>query len=508
MCTGLSHPRTAPITGVRRFIIDATAMFVYLWIVYVWSLTLYPLGRDYACMADPAARMPFLARGLLGWEVHTFGAHAVPYHLVNLALLYACMLLLYRFVRLAVRGPVWLGTLAATLFMANPVHSEAVLNLCGAADLLPCLFALLALTLYAEHAAAPRFWKLASSVGVFAVAALPYDGNAFLLLVVVLFEALVVEKEKRRPGRLVPFLVVSLACWIFNRSLFAADNFDLTAMFVPLYFVFYPIGFLPETARSFQEAPWLLWVAAAFVAFVAALICRKAKRPAIVFGLLSMLALRLGAGGRVVDPVHLVGGGRLLLANALFNVALAALFYRMMDHRKWQKPVVMLTTFLALVLFGLQIRAVVAWQHAGRIVRQFQADAVSAEGPVGVLPDYQYYVGAPIRLAEAVAHDTPFSQAVPAVPLFPLNYAPSERVAVTVPEWTAESGTVVVRGREPLDLIIYPYALAHPGASVRTQHATVELVTVEPSHLVFRVTPHTPPLPRTLLPVQRLTPDS
>ena len=507
MRTGLSHPRTAPITGVRRFIIDATAMFVYLWMVYVWSLTVPPLGRDYACMADPAARMPLLARGLLGWEMHTFGAHPVPYHLVNLALLYACMLLLYRFVRLAVRGPVWLGTLGATLFMANPVHSEAVLNLCGAADLLPCLLALLALTLYAEHMAEPRLWKRALALGAFAVAALFYDVNVFLVLVLVLFEALVVEKEKRRPGRMAPFLVLSLAGWVLNRSLFTAGNFDLEGMFLPLYFVFYPVGFLPETARSFQEAPWLLWVTAALVVFVVVLIYRKAKRPAIVFGLLAMLALRLGHGRPVINPVHLVGGGRLLLANALFNVALAALFYRIMEHRKWQKPVVILTTFLALVLFGLQIRVVVAWQHAGRIVRQFQADAASAEEPVGVLPDFQYYVGAPMRLTEAIAHDTPFSKVIQAVPLLPLNYAPPKRVAVAVPEWTRDSGTLVVRGSDPMDLITYPYTLAHLGGGVQTEHATVELVTVEPSHLVFRITPHTHPLPRTLLPVNRHTPD-
>ncbi|MCX5771469.1 MAG: hypothetical protein NTZ09_14540, partial [Candidatus Hydrogenedentes bacterium] len=161
-------------------------MLIYLLIVYAWSLSLYPLGRDYAALADPTS-LPPIAGKLFAWEIRAFGGSPYGYHAVNLVLLYGCMMALYRFVRLAIPGPFWLGTLAAALFMANPVHSEAVLNLSGVGDLVPAFLALLALVAYAQHRAGPRGWTGVLALAAFALAVLPYRQNVMLIIVPALY---------------------------------------------------------------------------------------------------------------------------------------------------------------------------------------------------------------------------------------------------------------------------------------------------------------------------------
>src|SRR5689334_5940682 len=108
---------------------DAIAMLIYLILVYGWGLWIYPLGRDFGHLANAGADLPIVARHLFAGEMRLFGANPAGYHLVNMALMYACMLLVYHFVNLSVRGLWWFGSLAACLFMANPVHSEAMHHL-------------------------------------------------------------------------------------------------------------------------------------------------------------------------------------------------------------------------------------------------------------------------------------------------------------------------------------------------------------------------------------------
>ena len=464
-------------------------MLVYVCIVYGWCLFLHPLGRDYAMLEARGRGMPFLVDRLFAWEVEVFGGTTAGYHLVNLLLLYACMHCIYHFVNWTVKGPFWLGTLAAVLFMANPVHSEAVLNLCGVVDLVPCLFALVALTAYAAHTTRPRFWKWAVSLGLFALAVLPYRQNAFLILVFVLFEFLVVEEAYRLPVRLAPFAVIAVVQWSLNASMFNLHNLSFARMFAPLYFIFYPIGFLPETARAFCEKPWIGWVAGGVVVLLLCILYRKARRPAILFGLLAMAAARLFQGGHFIDPVHMVGGGQLLLANVLFNTALAGLFLRMMAHPKWRRPVIGFTTMLCLLFFGLQIREVLAWRYAGFEVKRFQAEvyAASREEPVAVMPDYQYFLTAPMCLSESIAHNTPFSKAATARPFLPLNYKKGMRVSV---EGLREGrGIVHVEGATPLEVMPYPYTLTRQGAQEEEDGSAIELVEVRANSFRLQVGP-------------------
>lgn len=485
MRSTLLQKRPMKISENRRQFLDGTAMFIYLCIVYAWSLKIFPLGRDFACMADPGAHLPFLADRLFAWEVATFRGWATGYHIVNMAFMYACMLCLYRFVRLTVKGYFWLGTLAATLFMANPVHTEAMLNWSGVGDLIPCLAALLAITAYAEHANAPKTWKAVLFAVYFAFAVLPYRQNAFLVAFPILFEILFIEKDETRNARLLPALAISGIGLILHRSAFSYASLDFAESFGPLYLVFYPLGLLPKTARALATYPVLEWVGAAVIVFIIYLIYRKARRRIILVALLSMVATRFLQGDVLIDPVHMIGGGKLLLANAFFNVALVATFFRMMDHYKWRRPVVMLTTLLAVVFFIMELRSVGAWQRADQAVRQFQYSASQSKDAIGILPDSWYVDGAPLQFSESVSYDTFLSKAIPHVSLLKLNYVPDPKYRLLTKESKHDRLIYQIEGKNAIDLLPYPFTLATKGGKVETQE--VVATALEATHDLLRI---------------------
>ncbi|MFA6240830.1 MAG: hypothetical protein WC655_07880 [Candidatus Hydrogenedentales bacterium] len=405
---------------------DAVMMLVYVLIVYVWALRAHPLGRDYAILADPTGSIPGVSGHLVSACVDAFGSFAAGYHLVNIALLYACMVCMYRFVNLAIGGPWWLGTLTATLFMSNPVHTESVLNLTGMVDILPTLAALLFLVSYASNAAKPSPVSLVLSLTFFILAVALFPENGALVIVAIAYEWIVVPTERRSLGRVALFAVLSTIGFGLHGAALLESVSALPGRLASLYFLFYPIGYLPETVAFFRSNPWAQWLAAAVAVLLLALTCRAARRPAILFGLLAMAAVRIAPDQRAIDPVHLVGGGQLLTANVFYSLALVALFYRIMAHPKWRFPMVSLTTLLAAAFFALQISANVDWHRAGKEVRAFQSAvekeaSLSPEAPVGVLPNWRYVGWAPMCLSESIAHDTPFGKAYSHVSMLELN---------------------------------------------------------------------------------------
>lgn len=503
---------------------DAVSMALYALVVYGWGLTLYPLGKDFALLEEPGQGMSVLAGVIFKAEVALFGASSIGYHAVNLAIMYVCMVCLYFLVNSAVPGPFWLGTLAATLFMANPACGEAVLSLSGVADLAPCLFALAALTLYARNVLRFRRWQYIFALVLFALASLGSAVNVFLFVVVALYEGLVVPRGRRRLWRLAPFVVIGLgSLGLYARSVIG-QGWNLAGRFAPLYFLFYPVGFLPETARRFHESPWLGWVSALAVLVLVVLVVRKVQMPPtsptgskgaesippncaapLLVGLLGMAAIRASGGDRPIDLVHLVGGGQLLPASALYHLALVALFYRMMQHPKWRLTIIGATTLLCVVYFAMQIHQDFRWRRAAREVRAFQAEAarlasVHPGKPIAVCPDYREYRGAPMGFSEALGHTTPFSNAIPAVSVLPLRF--SEGMEVVLDAWTPEGGAVVVRGVMPLDVVWFPYTLSRPGLPWQTETATVILVEVGDKEFRLSVRARENELPVLVLPAK------
>ena len=474
-----------------RFGIDSTAMLVYLITVYIWGLHVYPLGRDFVQLKLNGVLMPLGARQLFAWEINTFGASPVGYHLVNLVLLYACMQCIYYVAPRIIKGPHWLGTLSATLFMANPVHTESVLNLSGVADLLPCLAALLALATYCAYRNEEKFSRFVISMLAFMFAVLAYRQNVGLVLVYLLYEWLICKSGQRSLAQLIPHIIISIVAYYLNESWMYWNDLTFQRIFVPLYLIFYPIGLLPENAHRLFEMPWLAWVATAAVLGVLALLYRKVRRRALLFGLLSASVVRLAQTSVPVDPVHLIGGGQLLLSNAFFNMALVTVFLHMMYHPKWAKPVIVMTTWMCIIFFVMEIRTVFVWRHAGYEVRAFQQQAAEQPAPFCLLPNIQFYRGAPMCLSESIAYDTLFSRRIPAQSILPLNTSSSLRgVTCRVENWTATGGDIVLEGKKLQDLLRAPYAIGELGGQEFCDNLILQTTHVSPTELRIHVTPN------------------
>ena len=453
-----------------RFRIDAVAMFLYLSVCHAWALTLHPLGKDFSILAGADSELPTSMRRLVALQVGWFGDNPLGYHVLSFALLYACMLAVYAWVKqMHPDGPFWLGTLAATMFMANPVHADGVLHLTSAATLAPALAALVTLYLYGTAIDGGRT-KIVLAIIAFALTSWSFPETRGLTLLIPMYEFFVLRPRwQDSVPRAAVFVLLGFVIWAVQGGHLPALAVPLAQSISPLYFIFYPIGFLPETAHQFHAHAWLGWIAVASVAGVVLLIVRAARRPIILFGLLGMLAYRIAGNANHVDPVHLVGGGELLVETALFCAGLTALFKRMMEHPKWKRLIITSTSLLCVLYFALMIETVSAWRHAGAAVEAFQAEAqaVSSRGNATLLlvPDYLYYRGAPMALSEAISFDTQFSDPVRHISLLQLHYDPSLAVALSVIEVGRDEFGVEINMPDPGRFAVWPYTLLHAGDS-------------------------------------------
>ncbi len=485
-------PRIAKFRVDHFHIFDSFLLLFYTVLVYAWGLTVHPMGRDYAVMASEGTDLPFLANWIFAWEMRTFGASPVPYHLVNVLAMYGCVWCVMHLTSFTVRGIWWMGTWAAAIFMANPIHTESVLNLSGIGDTIPAFFALLALTAYSYHAYKPRKWTYAFALAAFAFAVTPYPHHALLFIVIVMFEVLITRPEHRNFSRLLPFVVMGIAAAVVHWPVLSQSQFDVAEWFAPLYFTFYPIGFLPESAVVMHDRPWLAWCAAIAVVGILTMIYRKARRPAILFALLSMLVVRLFPSGRTIDPVHLIGGGELIVASGLFTVGFAALVFRCMDHPKWKVPIVGMTTVFAVAVFLVQVRAELHWRAGGKAVKTFQSSAIAAsersEGaPIGVLPDWRYFRGAPVQLSESIRFDTPFSRAVAHESVLELNAHSLAPEAIALVGWSATGGSLSIDGAGPTDVVLAPYTALTPGDPFPATAGSAILKSVDATGLTLEI---------------------
>jgi hypothetical protein len=474
-------------------------MALYIATVYANSLWIYPLGVDYALLANPWA-LPWPSSLVWTQMISRFGDSLHLYHLANLALLYGCMVFTFFLTRYVVRGLWWLGSLTAVMMMANPLKSEAVLHLSGCVNLLPAFFALGALAFYAAHIQKGGWLKYGIALLFFWMASIPFRQNLGLLLMLPLLEALIAEKEERRWARLIPIVLIAAVASYTHRECLTLAGLNLRVLFAPLFLIPYPIGMLPQTAARFH----LLGPLSAAIAIgLLVLVHRKVRRPAFLFGLLAMCGVRLFQGTEPIDMVHMTGGGGLILSIVFFNIAFAAMCLRIQDHPKWRRPVILITTSLCLLLFALQVRSNMAWNHAGRQVQAFQETASETlrknpESSLGILPDFQYYRDAPMRLSSAVAYDTLFSRMSVATPLLPLNYDPAHSNC-TVTAWEPEEGHVVIEGMRPVEAMPAPYRIPSGGDVWIMAHTKLGLTNMSQSGFTLSIRMKTGPLPEILI---------
>jgi tetratricopeptide (TPR) repeat protein len=159
-----------------------------------------------------------------------FGAHALPWHLMNLLLHVACVLLLFG-VALAVTESEPVAVLSAALFAVHPAGVEAVSWISAVGDLLMCAFLLLsALCLLRWIRAGGWPWWAASFA---AAAAAMLCKEPAVMLPLVLAGTVFVQQRKggeRRPvlWALLPFFGLSLAYLVVRQSVLTSFSHPLT----------------------------------------------------------------------------------------------------------------------------------------------------------------------------------------------------------------------------------------------------------------------------------------
>jgi hypothetical protein len=293
-------------------------------------------------------------------------------------------------------------------------------------------------------------------------------------------------------------------------SVLAERGFSVARMFGPLYFILYPIGFLPENAVLFHRWPAVGWLAAAAVFAILWLTMRKARRPAIPAAVAAMLLFRLAPGPRLVDPVHLIGGGQLLVPCLLFYIGLVALLWRMMEHPRWRRTLVGATTVAGMIFFGLQMAANFHWLEAGQRIRAFQQEVATfraewGDVELGVLPDYRCWQGAPLYLSESVRYDSPFTPeeaAGPVVPLLPLHVPESAGLQVEFAERGPDSVEVAISGAAMLKMAPHPYGLAREEGRLRFGRVRVKRLEDTEEGAALRLEAIEGKLPRFTLPAR------
>lgn len=382
----------------------ALAMLVYLLVVHGASINLYPVGRDYAAMAEPA-RLGGWAATLFAWEVRLFQDNPVPYRLVNLVCLYGIMLAMFFYVRHTARGPWWLGSLAATLLMAHPVKSEAVLYLSGVRELIPALLLLSSLAVYAADVRVCRLWKYLIALGLGAAAMFANIGNVCLALIVLLHEALIATPEERNWRRPLPFLALAVLCAVLDFEGWRALLVEHRVLFPPLHFVVYPIGLLPETVTFFKDHPLLHALSISTEVACFAWIAWKVRHPTLTLGLLAAVIAGYAWCRLPVDPVELTGGGQLLLSAAFLSVALAGFCAAVWRHPKWRRPLVLLTSLLCVLFFALQIREILAWRELSQATRALHERFERGDRVITYPADLDI-----ASLDDAIRYHTPFSK--------------------------------------------------------------------------------------------------
>jgi hypothetical protein len=340
---GMAHP-------VRIFLI---ANFIYLWVVHVWGLWVPPLAVD-VTVWDSYDHLPLLARVGLKELYHFTNASDVGMRIANLLLLYGCMVGVFFITKAVVKGPWWLGSLAAVLMMANPLKTEAMLATTGITAMLPAFLAITGIAFAVWPFEFQKERRRANIAGVFFVGLAMIGSPAYFLAPLVII-CLQWCNESQQFSTAAIWVVVGVF-GIQIAFLLQSLSFQPTDGLLSLFLTVYPIGLLPETAAALAGSFWLSVGAATLIVVAWLVLWRATRHPALLWCGLAAIILRVSMPA--IDLVTMAGGGTMILPIALVAIGFAAVCHSILQHPAWPRHVVFLTTVLCLVLFGLQIRAI------------------------------------------------------------------------------------------------------------------------------------------------------
>ncbi|MFA7691674.1 MAG: hypothetical protein GX117_13555 [Candidatus Hydrogenedentes bacterium] len=418
----------------------------YLLLVFGWTVGNKPTGKDFAALTRPDLLGAVTGR-LFSAMIAAFSTHCWLYYLTNLLLLYLCMVLILILCRVLGRGPWWLGSVAAVLFMAHPLKTEAVLTLSGIQFLLPTVCALLLLLLYTRcRDSASTLVRWLPPVAYLALI-LSFPDMIPLFLVLIILDFCFYRKREHAKPVLWAIFIIGISAFLISGQWAVQGAWLPDKIVLSLFLIVYPIGMLPDTIAFF--ANHLLITTLCFILFLYLMtrLLRNIKDPLVTFGVLATFAFHLLQGGEAVDPVHLSGSGRMVMLLALFALSLGSMFHVFMRSERWRSTVVRNSTLLCVAAMLSQGWVNWHWRQAGLDVQSFQETAQQTveQHPgqwIGLLPNISYVGTVPLMYSQAIRYDTPFSRALPVQSLLELPVLPS--AAVKIEEYNTDSFEVYV----------------------------------------------------------------
>lgn len=326
------------------------ALFLYLLVVHGTSiLTAGPQPRVPEVAASE--HLPAFAAALMNKFLHWTGRAPLALEGMALLLLYGSMIALFYLTRRLVNGPIWLGSLAAALFMVHPAKTEVLFSPQGLFQLCGALLALLSLLSYLRLLDKPDSGRHAVAFVCFTAASVPFSINAMLFAVLIMLEFYLGKPESTSWIRQLPFLAMALMANGLHRDALFSSAPDPGGTVGPLLLLIYPIGLLPSTVAALS---WMWGLLAMALLILSLVFVRNGAYRVCV---LALLAYRFYPGTAAIDLSSMSGGGQLLVPIALGCIAFAGLCRWLMQFDAWGRPVVVITTMICMVLFVLQFQA-------------------------------------------------------------------------------------------------------------------------------------------------------
>jgi len=218
---------------------------------------------------------------------------------------------------------------------------------------------------------------------------------------------------------------------------------------------------LPETYELVRSSALISWGVVALIGFLTYKVYRWSGHRAVPVLVGSVLLIALLRGVMISGADGMQPSGMIIVALALLAIAVAAVFHQVMQHPKWQRHVVQLTTLLCVVMMAIQVWSILNWRHAGQQMLALQArTAVTANAHPGeelaLIASMQCYRGVPLYLPAGVMYDSPFSRAYPIKNIFVVPYARPETRKLTLEAYGPEEIRVRVEPRGEADDLYYP----------------------------------------------------
>jgi len=417
---------------------------LYLLILFGWTLRLGPMGKDFI-------RLPEATAGTGHWFFTVFsgwfqGPSVLIPRLAALVLLYGVVGLTFRLTRSVTSGPWWLGSVAAVLFLAHPLKSEAVYTVTGITALADSLLLLSAVWSLEASGQGGPVRKLTGWLVPPLVAWL--TGRWWEALVLTAGWAWI--RRSAGPGGILRVMPAALA--ILSGGLYHC-SWDPMALFGLLHggrawlLTVWPFGLSPDTARFFEGHPG--WHAAWSLAVWGGMILVTWRFAGGTAARLAALTLPvcLAAGARL-DFQTFEGGTAYVVPTVLTAMVVAAGFRAQLDHPRFRQRTVAVSTGVCLALMAWHSWLALDWVHADRLLKKGLAEAAGMPDnePLAVFPDVWRVGCAPARLAEALRCPPPFCPGREAYALAWVELDHFLTRSAAVPEYGPEGGVIQLMG--------------------------------------------------------------